>query len=581
MTAGFRRLGGMAINAVEAVAPGRWRPVIGQARRAAEIPYVPVMPPVPMRALPARRGLPHKVLNRLERRVRPPAGPVADDEVVLRVQGSLRRVRVREAVSGADAVRANRDLVVALCEDRGIDYFVVPEPNASRHRIGIPESSWPGLLAALEEVAQSRPLYAAVKARSIRGATCRWSGSVASPDIRAAIRTQPVIEVFEMLAPDRGGPVYGRPYGCLVERWDEVPDDGLMSAYPNERSTLVSGGHRRPVRQVDDGREVTTLAAFTARAMFDIDFPIDAVYMWVDGGDPRWRQRKAAALAAAGLPVPPLGAAEERFRDNGELRYSLRSIEQFAPWLRRIYLVTDDQVPDWLDPAHPRLQVVDHREIFGDQGTLPSFNSHAIGARLHHIAGLSEHYLHFNDDSFLGRPVGPQLFFESNGVSRFFLSRSTLPFYPAEVAAPHEQARRNVADLLQRDFDRLPGRVFFHVPIPQRRSVLTELEARYPAELAATWANQFRSSTDYEVNSWLHHYYGYLTGAAMPGSIRYSYFDLGDPTAWARMDKLLVRRDVDTFCINDTPTATSEQHARMGRWLEAYFSRPSAFERPG
>jgi hypothetical protein len=363
-----------------------------------------------------------------------------------------------------------------------------------------------------------------------------------------------------------------------VERWEENELGALQAPAPNERATYVSGAYRRSVRRYTDGADVRTLAAFTERTMFEIDFPIDIVYMWVNGADPDWQLRKLAALEVAGKEAQLEGAADERFRDNGELRYSLRSVEQFAPWARKIFLVTDDQVPTWLDTSHPKIQVVDHKEIFQDRGKLPTFNSHAIGARLHHIEGLSEHYLHFNDDTMLGRRIHPHMFFQSNGVSKFFLSRSTLGFHGLREAAPHEQARRNAAELLNRDFQRLPSRGFFHAPIPQRRSVLHELEARYPAEFEATWNSQFRSHEDYEINSWLHHYYGYLTRSAVPGTIRYDYFSASNPAAWRRMRRLLRARDVDAYCLNDSADATADQCARIGDWLQRYFPRPASYE---
>ena len=53
-----------------------------------------------------------------------------------------------------------------------------------------------------------------------------------------------------------------------------------------------------------------------------------------------------------------------RYADRGELRYSMRSLHLFAPWVRRIHLVTAGQVPDWLDADHPRVNLVDHRDLF-------------------------------------------------------------------------------------------------------------------------------------------------------------------------------------------------------------------------
>ncbi|MFD0331960.1 hypothetical protein ACFQZC_36840 [Streptacidiphilus monticola] len=89
------------------------------------------------------------------------------------------------------------------------------------------------------------------------------------------------------------------------------------------------------------------------------------------------------------------------------MRYSLRSIHQYAPWVRRIHLVTAGQRPVWLNTDHPDIRVVDHREIFSDPDALPTFNSHAIESQLHHIDGLAEHFLYLNDDVLFGRLVSP------------------------------------------------------------------------------------------------------------------------------------------------------------------------------
>jgi len=57
-------------------------------------------------------------------------------------------------------------------------------------------------------------------------------------------------------------------------------------------------------------------------------------------------------------------SSASRYRDNQELRYSLRSIWKYAPWVRHIYIVTNGQVPRWLDINHPRLSIVTHADIF-------------------------------------------------------------------------------------------------------------------------------------------------------------------------------------------------------------------------
>jgi hypothetical protein len=150
-----------------------------------------------------------------------------------------------------------------------------------------------------------------------------------------------------------------------------------------------------------------------ARASWDgtgyaVAFPIDVVYTWVDGADPEWRARRDAAWAVASPGEhSELAANPSRYANRDELRYSLRSLAAHAPWVRRIHVVTDRQIPPWLMPDDSRLRVVDHSEIFAGTDGVPTFNSHAIESRLHHIDGLGEHYLYLNDDMFLGRPTRP------------------------------------------------------------------------------------------------------------------------------------------------------------------------------
>ncbi len=95
----------------------------------------------------------------------------------------------------------------------------------------------------------------------------------------------------------------------------------------------------------------------------DIGFPVDAVYTWVNGADLAWLERKNAALAAMGMETEDAATSAARFRDRDELRYSLRSIDMYAPWIRNIYLVTDQQVPEWLDLSHPRAGRRPHRDL--------------------------------------------------------------------------------------------------------------------------------------------------------------------------------------------------------------------------
>ena len=82
------------------------------------------------------------------------------------------------------------------------------------------------------------------------------------------------------------------------------------------------------------------------------------MYLWVDGSDPVWRAKKAA-YEQGGAPVSLEAVNEARFANNDELKYSLRSVERYAPWIRHIYIVTDGQVPAWIDLTNPRVSIID------------------------------------------------------------------------------------------------------------------------------------------------------------------------------------------------------------------------------
>src|SRR5690606_37656216 len=97
---------------------------------------------------------------------------------------------------------------------------------------------------------------------------------------------------------------------------------------------------------------------------------------------------KSAYLRSRGRDVHEDAVAEARFRNRGELRYSLRSVAAFLPQVRNIYIVTDSQRPAWLDTSHPKIRMVAHSDIF-PAAHRPSFNSHAIESNLHRIEGLS------------------------------------------------------------------------------------------------------------------------------------------------------------------------------------------------
>ena len=151
------------------------------------------------------------------------------------------------------------------------------------------------------------------------------------------------------------------------------------------------------------------------------DIPsIDLVYLWVDGSDPEWLAKRNAFFGKIGKNTST--NFNGRYANNDELKYSLRSVERYAPWIRKIFIVTDNQTPEWLDIGNPKIKIIDHKDILPHE-SLPCFNSGLIEHFLHRIPNLSEHFLFSNDDTFFNKAVLPTTFFATDGFPIIRLNR--------------------------------------------------------------------------------------------------------------------------------------------------------------
>jgi hypothetical protein len=142
-------------------------------------------------------------------------------------------------------------------------------------------------------------------------------------------------------------------------------------------------------------------------------FPIDVVLTWVQQPSPSQYQTIQRYCSDK-----KTGSNIQRFRDTGTLYYSIKSILKYLPWIRKIFLVLNDvDSICWLDfttKENQKIILIRHFEIWPpDQSSneLPTFNSIAIESHLHRIKDLSESFLYFNDDMFVGRDLLPSDFF--------------------------------------------------------------------------------------------------------------------------------------------------------------------------
>lgn len=136
---------------------------------------------------------------------------------------------------------------------------------------------------------------------------------------------------------------------------------------------------------------------------------IDFVIPWVDGSDLDWiNERKKYQVERIE------DASVTRYRDWDNLQYWFRGVEKFAPWVHKIHFITWGHIPKWLNKDHPKLNIVTHPE-FIPKKYLPVFSANPIELNIHRIKGLKEHFVYFNDDTFIIRPINKKDFFD-NGM---------------------------------------------------------------------------------------------------------------------------------------------------------------------
>jgi hypothetical protein len=516
------------------------------------------------------------------------------DISIVRYRGEHFLARPVTHFRAVDALAENAAFVADTLDAAGIRYMVVDAQVSRRRVLAVAEVDRAAVWAALAAAGDRRPVYG----RQVHPR--RDQSSVRLSEATEATSGGSAYTVFQVLAvPESDRALAGPELGCLLEFWrvldedtpadhdtgEPLPAGSWLAPRRNRWVDAVPGDLAEPAHWDVDGTSRPAIPVLARRHAFDVDFPIDVVYTWVDGADPAWLERKAEAHSAVGLgELNEFANNESRFLSRDELRYSLRSLDMYASWVRHVYLVTDDQVPPWLDTTNPRITVVSHRELFGDRGRLPTFNSHAIESQLHRIPGLSDHFLYLNDDFFFGRPVEPRLFFHGNGVARFFTSTAKLGLGPTGAFdRPVMSGGKNNRDLLHKAFDRTVTNKFKHVPQSLIKDVLFEMDERFADAFEATASHQFRNPADLSIAASLHHHYAYLRGRAVEGNLRYLYADIAAENTADRLERLLRRRDYDTFCLNDHDTSgidPLEQQRMVHHFLSSYFPLPSSFELP-
>ena len=336
-------------------------------------------------------------------------------------------------------------------------------------------------------------------------------------------------------------------------------------------------------------------------------FPVDIVYTWVNGNEKKWLSKKDAVLKKYGKYHKSNDVSgEKRFSNKNELKYSLRSIDRYCPWVRNIYIVTDRQKPEWINTKIKNLKIIDHTEIFGEN-LLPSFNSNAIEMRIKYIRGLSENFLSLNDDFFINRKTRVSDFFFEDGRPKIFVGKPTskiklklrLDYPKLKKMKAHASAVYNSRKVIYKKFKKIINHNLSHSVKPLNKDILGLLEDLFQKEFNVTLNNQFRDNSDTWVMS-LCAYYQIVSNDSQPVYLRklkkrtiinrlyhffniqfnYGYVDLSWPLEKVKKYLDFIEKYKPfTFCLNDWPNDNKKADQLITSFLENLFPDKSKYEK--
>ena len=307
----------------------------------------------------------------------------------------------------------------------------------------------------------------------------------------------------------------------------------------------------------------------------------DIVYLWVNGQDPDWQlRREAAEKTYYGSQSCRFSNVDGRFRDNDELRFSLRSLTPYLDQFGRIFIVTDRQRPDWL-LDHPRICVIDHSTL-RDYSSFPTYSSKALEAYFDRLP-VSNHFVYLNDDVFLGSG------FLMDHLYQAFPLKTVIHFEQPEDRDPLEDVSQNSAmnishEILSGRFDSncFSPKPMAHAPRYLIRTFMKELFGTYPEAVKKARDEIFREPSIPSVIADLYGRWMLASGHAIEKPVPHTLLSSGSPQFHDQLETLVDRfHSLSYFCINDTLDNSSGCHVHFSliqSVLEKMFPIPSAFE---
>ncbi|MCJ7834127.1 hypothetical protein MUB23_01785 [Cuneatibacter sp. NSJ-177] len=301
---------------------------------------------------------------------------------------------------------------------------------------------------------------------------------------------------------------------------------------------------------------------------------IDFVLTYLNPNDVEWQAEKNKFIPGEMADVNP-----NRYREWNNLQYFFRGVEKYAPWVRKVHVVTCGHVPEWLNTNHPKVNIVKHKDYI-PADWLPTFSSRCIDMNFHRIPELAEHFVYFNDDMFITNPVEPEDFFKDgkpcdtailvpnqlkvSGCIALHLA----PVVDTAVINSHFDLKKTVrqkrSNWISTKYGRSVIRSMFlmsypkfcgfkpnHLPYSYLKSTYQTVWNEEAQLCTLASSHRFREVID--VNHWIFTYWQYATNQFYPRKVNDGYcFQLRNVKDAEKAKKSILAKRYKLVCLNDT-----------------------------
>jgi hypothetical protein len=313
--------------------------------------------------------------------------------------------------------------------------------------------------------------------------------------------------------------------------------------------------------------------------------PIDVVIAWVDGNDPTHKKKLKPYLTTSVITSDDI-AGPTRFRSVGEIFYCVASVFRFAPFVRKIFIITDNQNPNLDDfilqnfpDSNIQIEIIDHSVLFrGYEDYLPIFNSMSIESCTYRIPGLSENYVYLNDDFFLVRPAKYKDWFFDDKIIAYGNWRNMPLDRLLWMIKPLKNGHKPIGfkDTMIAAARKMGYRWKYfhieHIPHPLKKSVFEKYFSENPDHLIENLSHKFRNSKQFNPQE-TYYLLMFEKGKAIPSRAENILLYLKP----VKRSKNYVARKIKAFeqnpaikfcCIGSLDLASEEDRDQLLGWLK-------------